>query len=308
MLTLEEARKYLPDEYKDKPDEEVRKIMDDIQGLTELAEFCEKNGKLREAIRIYNDALVVLYERASAEANIKVTTTTSDICKKTKGLSRNRFNEAMDDHYDSIHNAIRDYHLKDGTIFKVFQKMGDIYSRMARPLKAERLYKNVKTLNCFWMSQPNKLIEELKQGFKLDIDGDHGIAHWWRVEKIGIYLSRGTEADKSVIAEFAFIHDSCRENDYDDPGHGERAAAYAVELHGKGLTPIDDHELEQLVTACKNHSDQDYKTDDITIQICLDADRLDLYRLGEIPDDKFLFTEVAKKRETRDFVLKLLGK
>src|SRR3989344_1420123 len=106
MLTLEEARKYLPDEYKDKPDEEVRKIMDDIQGLTELAEFCEKNGKLREAIRIYNDALVVLYERASAEANIKVTTTTSDICKKTKGLSRNRFNEAMDDHYDSIHNAI----------------------------------------------------------------------------------------------------------------------------------------------------------------------------------------------------------
>ena len=39
-----------------------------------------------------------------------------------------------------------------------------------------------------------------------------------------------------------------------------------------------------------------------------DADRLDLYRLGEILDEKYLHTEAAKKKEARDFPLKLLGK
>lgn len=153
-----------------------------------------------------------------------------------------------------------------------------------------------------------KLLEEVKSHFKLDINGDHGVMHWRRVKKIGLHLSAGTDADWRVITLFSVLHDSCRENEYDDPDHGERAATLALELNGRGLLSVKDKQLEQLITACKNHSDRDFKTDDTTIQTCLNADRLDLYRLGEIPDDKFLYGDLAKKREAWDFVLKLLGK
>ena len=154
----------------------------------------------------------------------------------------------------------------------------------------------------------DKILEEVRPHFKLDINGDHGISHWRRVKRIGLHLAAGTDADWRVITLFAALHDSCRLDDGNDPDHGERAAVFALGLKEKGLLPIKDEQLELLVTACRNHSDRDFKTDDLTIQTCLDADRLDLYRLGEIPDDNFLFGDKAKSRGTRDFVLKLLGK
>lgn len=152
------------------------------------------------------------------------------------------------------------------------------------------------------------LLEEVKPYFKLNINGDHGVLHWRRVKRIGLHLAAGTDADWRVITLFSALHDSCRENEYNDHNHGDRAATLATKLHSKSLLPANDKQFEQLVIACRNHSIRDFKTDDLTIQTCLDADRLDLYRLGEIPDDKFLYGDKAKQRETRDFVLKLLGK
>ena len=36
----------------------------------------------------------------------------------------------------------------------------------------------------------------------------------------------------------------------------------------------------------------------MTIQTCWDADRLDLGRVGMMPDPRFLSTEIAKRRDT----------
>ena len=101
-----------------------------------------------------------------------------------------------------------------------------------------------------------KLLEEVKPHFKLDINGDHGSSHWRRVKRIGLHLAAGTDADWRVITLFSVLHDSCRENEYDDPGHGERAVSLAVELHGKGLLPANSKQLEQLIFACQHHSDR----------------------------------------------------
>jgi uncharacterized protein len=154
----------------------------------------------------------------------------------------------------------------------------------------------------------NQTVELIRARFKLNLDGIHGVSHWQRVREIGLYLADETGVDQQVIILFSALHDSCRENDFIDREHGEKAALLARELHKKGLLPIDNNRLELLTTACRYHSERDYRTDDITIQTCLNADRLDLYRLGEIPDDRFLFGDKAKSRETRDFVLKLLGR
>ena len=151
----------------------------------------------------------------------------------------------------------------------------------------------------------NAVIAEVKKQFRLDINSLHGISHWNRVREIGFYLARKTEADLRVAVLFAALHDSCRENEGADPEHGSRAVEYLLGLNNKGLLPIDDKQLNQLTYACENHSKRSAKSDDITIQACWDADRLDLYRVGEIPDPAFLYTEAGKSPEAIDFALQL---
>ena len=153
-----------------------------------------------------------------------------------------------------------------------------------------------------------KVAEKAGGQFRLDIDSIHGLPHWKRVKQIGLYLANGTGADIRVVTLFSALHDSQRENEYQDPDHGHKATEYALELHKRGLFEVSDKQLDQLLFACRHHNNKKAKSDDLTIRTCWDADRLDLYRLGEIPDDKYFYTEVAKERQTRDFVLKLLGK
>ncbi|MEI6420964.1 MAG: hypothetical protein WCP55_02025, partial [Lentisphaerota bacterium] len=56
---------------------------------------------------------------------------------------------------------------------------------------------------------------------------DHGIKHWQRVERNGLKIAEKNGADEDVIRLFAYLHDCKRENEYTDPLHGPRAAAYA---------------------------------------------------------------------------------
>ena len=56
--------------------------------------------------------------------------------------------------------------------------------------------------------------------FQLDTNSDHDFRHWKKVEKIGLYLAKNTKADITVIKLFALLHDSKRENEFDDPLHG----------------------------------------------------------------------------------------
>src|SRR3989344_7864589 len=87
---------------------------------------------------------------------------------------------------------------------------------------------------------------EVKKQFKLDINSLHGIRHWGRVLKIGLYLAETTGADRRVVALFATLHDSCRESEYSDILHGHRAVEYILRLHSRGLLPIEARQLDQL--------------------------------------------------------------
>ena len=140
-----------------------------------------------------------------------------------------------------------------------------------------------------------KLLKTIKDEFILDINSIHGLPHWERVEKIGSYLVKHTGADKEVVKLFAYLHDSKRANEDEDPNHGLRAVLFIRELHKNGLLGSSDEQLEQLCFACENHTDSSIKSNDITIQVCWDADRLDLGRVGIIPDKNFLNTDIAKQ-------------
>ena len=57
----------------------------------------------------------------------------------------------------------------------------------------------------------------------------HGLSHWQRVERNGLLLSMQDGELRSdvcikVVRYFAYLHDSCRENDGEDVEHGVRAA------------------------------------------------------------------------------------
>lgn len=136
-----------------------------------------------------------------------------------------------------------------------------------------------------------RLTTFLRQHFALDWNGIHGAAHWARVSRYARYLAQGTNADTEVLSLFALLHDSCRESDHGDPGHGARAARLAREMNGR-LYRITSAQEECLVAGIEGHS-QGGLSPDLTVQICWDADRLDLGRLGMSVRAEKLGTEGA---------------
>ena len=151
----------------------------------------------------------------------------------------------------------------------------------------------------------------LEDYFKLDFyKSDHGINHWERVRILGEHLAKVTGADPDVVYYFAYCHDIKRENEGTDPKHGLRAAEF---VNGFFIPYPEDADLnkkqiEQLKYACGFHCQSGAKSDDITIQTCWDADRLDLWRVGVVPDPYFLNTEEAKQKETIEFAKNLYEK
>ncbi len=124
--------------------------------------------------------------------------------------------------------------------------------------------------------------------FPLGEDSDHGPDHWRRVEANGLLLAKATGADITVVRLFALFHDSRRENEFTDPEHGRRGALYAGELRNI-LYQITDVQFDLLETACIWHTETTHHRDP-TIGTCWDADRLDLGRVGIIPDPKYMNT------------------
>ena len=137
-----------------------------------------------------------------------------------------------------------------------------------------------------------RLISQIRNHFILEWGGIHGVSHWARVRRNGLLLSEATGANPLVVELFAFLHDSCRENDGHDPYHGKRAAAFAESLYGSAIQlPLKDMSL--LLEACETHTHGEV-SDNETIQTCWDADRLDLGRVGIKPDPNRLCTESAR--------------
>src|SRR5262249_45389028 len=90
-----------------------------------------------------------------------------------------------------------------------------------------------------------EIVRAAKRRFPLNLHGIHGIAHWQRVRENGLRVAKHTGADRRIVELFAFLHDCCREDDGSDPGHGERAAAFAESLRGT-LLHLDDEDFALL--------------------------------------------------------------
>lgn len=119
--------------------------------------------------------------------------------------------------------------------------------------------------------------------------------HWARVLENGKRLAYGTATDLEVVTLFALFHDSRRTNEGDDPGHGLRGAELAASLRGS-LFDLGDRELQLLHHACAQHT-AGLTEADLTVQVCWDADRLDLARVGIQPHPRHLCTAAARSAD-----------
>lgn len=123
----------------------------------------------------------------------------------------------------------------------------------------------------------------------------HGEAHWRAVAYTALELAPGVPgADPLLGLLFGLLHDSQRLHDGNDPDHGPRAARLAQALHTEGLLPLDTPRLRTLVDAIDRHT-VGRQSNDPTIAICWDADRLNLWRIGVKPHPAFLSTAVARE-------------
>ena len=139
------------------------------------------------------------------------------------------------------------------------------------------------------------IVHRILEDYALSPDGTHGVGHWARVLENGLRLAEVTGAKIEVVQLFAVFHDSRRVNEGVDDGHGQRGADLATLLRGD-LFDLPDADFDLLYDACVKHTDG--LTDgDITIQTCWDADRLDLGRVGKMPEPRRLCTAAAKSPE-----------
>ena len=132
------------------------------------------------------------------------------------------------------------------------------------------------------------------------LDYVHGLEHWDRVYENGQKLLT-PDVHSIVVGLFAYLHDSCREDDFEDIHHGERAAEWIKTLRNTYLKELSNEDFNLLCDACRLHTTVT-KTGNPTIDACFDADRLDLWRVGVIPDPERMATKIgAQLARTTDF-------
>ena len=122
-----------------------------------------------------------------------------------------------------------------------------------------------------------------------DMGRTHGVEHWDRVAKFGSMLYQ-EGADMDVILAFAYLHDAERMHNGRDINHGQRASGLIDAIRHTQLEALSDEQIAKLKRACKLHTIQ-HRTGDLTIDICFDADRMDLPRVGIIPSPKRMATK-----------------
>jgi len=144
-----------------------------------------------------------------------------------------------------------------------------------------------------------ELLQRILTGYMLPTTGVHGITHWARVLENGRRLSQQVDADPLVLEYFAIFHDARRVNEAIDHGHGKRGFQLARELRGAAFE-LDDDRFALLEQACNEHTSGLTKAN-VSVQVCWDADRLDLFRVGIRPTPYYLCTEAAKEAEVMEW-------
>ena len=136
------------------------------------------------------------------------------------------------------------------------------------------------------------ILAEILKDYALNPLGFHGVVHWARVMENGLKIAAVNGADPTIVSLFALFHDSRRENDGSDYGHGLRGARLAEQLRGN-VFELNNADFELLYRACEWHTEG--KSDpDMTVRTCWDSDRLDLGRVGITPDPRYLCTPEAR--------------
>lgn len=108
---------------------------------------------------------------------------------------------------------------------------------------------------------------------------------------IGERMAGNTKTDLCILAHAAIFHDTCRQDDFLDVGHGARAASYYMKYceQNKDLVFLktaylimkyhdwnDEVGMEAIVNACPEDKEQAIRL----YGIFKDADALDRFRLG----------------------------
>lgn len=175
------------------------------------------------------------------------------------------------------------------------------------------------------------MIERIARTAPLGDSPCHGFRHWLTVLSNGMAIIDGTPALQSnafklTMALFALFHDVRRETEGSCNQHGKMASIYLL----KGLEPeiaqwlyptFGTDCVSLAAHACELHTICDVpsrsplfraghavspimgklsESEALIIGACLDADRLDLERVGITPDPFYLFTPIAN-----DHALKL---
>jgi uncharacterized protein len=142
---------------------------------------------------------------------------------------------------------------------------------------------------------PDALVSAVAAFAPMSTSSIHGPQHWQTVAAFGTILARETPgADPIVALLFGILHDCQRLDDGHDPDHGRRAGALVPALNG-GLFRLEEQRLTTLATAISLHVDG-LTSDDPTIGVCWDADRLHLWRVGVRPDPARLSTAAGRAR------------
>jgi len=149
----------------------------------------------------------------------------------------------------------------------------------------------------------DRLLSRLRENYALDWHGIHGLGHWSRVREIGLRLAEQTQANLKVVELFAFTHDIQRLNDHIDPWHGKRASKF-IQAQLVGMLDLTPEELIWLCKACEDHT-LGLTDANATIQTCWDADRLDLMRVGILPQARYLCTAAARQPEMIEWAVQL---
>ena len=134
----------------------------------------------------------------------------------------------------------------------------------------------------------------LRTHFRLYWHGFHGAGHWARVAWNGKCLARAVpEVNARIVQAFALCHDIGRCDEGEDKGHGLRSAQLLRQTQAQLWLGLQEGEFEELLGAIAQHSER-HAQGSVTQQVCWDADRLDLWRVGTMPDPDRLYTEAAR--------------